>query len=104
MNYMFSVLSRRKEGYRFYYVLADGERNFSGGMTEEGELVCDPACPQKELFFRTLVFRCMNEGTESAWTRDVWGLDLTRFGFVPEGGKFTGCRDSFRLPHDCGEK
>lgn len=100
---MVSVLSRKKEGYRFYYVLTDGEADYPGGVTEDGELVCDPACPQKELFLRTLVFRCGNEGTGRVWTRDVWGLDLSRFGFSPEGGIFAAGLESLRLPHDCRE-
>ena len=51
---MLSVLSKERAGYAFYYELSDGENTFGGGMTEAGELVCDPLCTEKELLLRTL--------------------------------------------------
>ena len=100
---MLSVLSKERAGYAFYYELSDGENTFGGGMTEAGELVCDPLCTEKELLLRTLVFRCQNEGFARAFTRADWGVDLARFGFSREGELFSATAESLRLPHDCEE-
>lgn len=100
---MYSVLSGKREGYAFYYELTDGDARFGGGM-KDGELVCDPACTQKELMLRTLVFRCMNAFVPQVKTRDVWGVDLSRFGFAREGDFFLSSWDRLRLPHDCEER
>ena len=100
---MLSVLSQKKQGFRFYFALFDGGATYGGGLTEEGELVSDPDCPQKELMFRTLVFKCMNDGVPEAFTRNVWGLDLARFGFRPDGQVFRADAGSFCLPRDCKE-
>ncbi len=102
--YMLSVLSKPRAGYRFYYELFDGENTFGGGVTQEGELVCDGACTQKELMLRTLVFRCLGEGAAPVYTRAAWGCDLARFGFVREGERCTASAESLRLPHDCEEQ
>ena len=99
---MLSVISQKKEGFRFYFVLKDGKGEYGGGLTEEGLLVADAACPQKELMLRTLVNKCMNDFVPRAAARDEWGLDLTRFGFLREGALFVASMDTFRLPHDCG--
>lgn len=99
---MISVLSDKKEGFRFYFVLRDGALSFGGGMTEAGELVADPACTQKELMLRTLVNKCMNDFVPAVFTRSVWEADLTRFGFEKEGDRFVSSWDRLRLPHECG--
>ena len=100
---MLSVLAGARAGYIFYYELNDGAHTYGGGMTQAGELVCDAACPQKELMLRTLVFRCQNEGVQNVCTRDVWGLPLARFGFVRAGELFEADAQSLRLPHGCEE-
>ena len=99
---MLSVLLQKEPGYRFYFVLSDGEGSYGGGLREGGELVCDPACPQKELMLRALVNKCINDFIPRAFTRDVWGVDLARFGFAPEGEGFAASWQALRLPHDCG--
>ena len=50
---MLSVLSQKREGFRFYFSLSDGAAVYGGGLTENGILVCDDACQQKELMLRT---------------------------------------------------
>lgn len=100
---MLSVLSQKREGFRFYFVLSDGAGEYGGGLTEEGCLVCDGACPQKELMLRTLVNKCMNDFVPEVRTRDAWGVPLERFGFLREGEVFVSAWDRLRLPHDCGD-
>ncbi len=97
---MYSVLSGKREGYAFYFELTDGVDRFGGGL-KEGELVCDPACTQKELLLRTLVNKCMNAFVPQVKTRDVWGVDLSRFGFEREGELYVSSWDRLRLPHGC---
>ena len=99
--HMLSVLLRSKGGYRFYYVLSDGTEEYGGGLTEAGELVCDAACPYKELMLRTLINKCMNEFVPEVKTKDDWGLDLSRFGLEERGGGYAAEFASLRLPHDC---
>ena len=100
---MLSVLSQKREGFRFYFVLSDGAGEYGGGLTEEGCLVCDGACPQKELMLRTLVNKCMNDFVPEVRTRDAWGVPLERFGFWREGELFVSAWDKLQLPHDCGD-
>ena len=100
---MLSVLCRKKEGFAFYYELSDGQGVYGGGL-KDGELICDAACPQKELMLRTLVNKCRNDFVKSVATRDIWGVDLTRFGFAGQGGLYAAGYETLRLPHDCGEK
>lgn len=99
---MLSVLSKKREGFRFYFALSDGAGEYGGGLTEEGFLVCDDACPQKELMLRTLVNKCMNDFVPEVRTRDAWGVPLERFGFAQEGEVFVSSWDKLQLPHDCG--
>ena len=98
---MLSVLSQKREGFRFYFALSDGAAVYGGGLTENGILVCDDACPQKELMLRTLVNKCMNDFVPSVTAGGDWGADLTRFGFVREEGSFRAAWEQLRLPHDC---
>lgn len=98
---MLSVLSRSRVGYRFYFVLSDGAGEYGGGLTDAGELVCDAACPYKELMLRTLINKCMNDFVPEVTTQDVWGTDLSRFGFEERGGGYAAESGSLRLPHDC---
>ena len=100
---MLSVLSQKKQGFRFYFALFDGGATYGGGLTEEGELVSDPDCLQKELLFRTLVFKCMNDFVPRVYTRGVWGVPPERFGFRREGEAYAAELADLRLPHDCGE-
>ena len=97
---MLSVLLGKKDGYTFWYCLRDGA-NVSGGGLKEGELVCDENCTQKELMLRTLVNKCRNDGVGRVFTKDVWGLDLKRFGFEKEGDIFVSDGETLCLPHDC---
>ncbi len=97
---MLSVLLGKKDGYTFWYCLRDGA-NVSGGGLKEGELVCDENCTQKELMLRTLVNKCRNDGVGRVFTKDVWGLDLKRFGFEKEGDIFVSDGEKLCLPHDC---
>ena len=99
---MLFVLSSKKEGFRFYFILRDGERSFGGGLAEDGFLVCDGACTQKELMLRTLINKCMNDFLPEVFARGEWGVDLTRFGFEREGEIFRSSWEKLRLPHDCG--
>ncbi len=69
---------------------------------KDGELVVDASCTQKELMLRTLVNKCMNDFVKSVKTRDVWGTDLLRFGFEPQGEYYMAGYETLRLPHDCG--
>lgn len=101
---MLSVLLQKKQGYRFYFVLKEEKREYGGGLTEDGFLVCDPACPQKELMLRTLLFKCLNDGVASVFTRGEWDADLARFGFVREGDLYRADLENMRLPHDCGKE
>ena len=87
---MLSVLSQKREGFRFYFALSDGI------------LVCDDACPQKELMLRTLVNKCMNDFVPEVRTRDNWGVPLERFGFSREGEFWVASYETLKLPHDCG--
>ena len=64
-------------------------------------VVCDDACPQKELMLRTLVNKCMNGFVPEVRTRDNWGVPLERFGFSREGEFFVSAWDKLKLPHDC---
>ena len=73
-----------------------------GGGMKDGELVLDAACTQKELMLRTLINKCMNDFVKSVKTRDVWGTDLTRFGFQLQDGYYVAGYETLRLPHDCG--
>ena len=98
---MLSVLLRKKEDFRFYFVLSDGAAEYGGGLTKAGELVCDAACPYKELMLRTLINKCMNEFVPEVITRNDWGLDLSRFGFEERESGFAAKFESLRLPHDC---
>lgn len=100
---MFSVLLRKKEGFRFYFVLCDGAKEFGGGLTEENFLVCDAACPHKELMLRTLINKCMNDFIPEVKTRGEWGTELARFGFVKRDGLYTAGFDTLKLPHGCAE-
>ena len=99
---MLSVLSSKKEGFRFYFVLKDGDKCFGGGLREDKFLVCDPACTEKELMLRTLINKCMNDFVPEVYAREDWGTDLTRFGFVRAGDVFRSSWEKLRLPHDCG--
>ena len=36
---MLSVLSQKREGFRFYFALSDGAAVYGGGLTENGILV-----------------------------------------------------------------
>ncbi len=100
---MLSVLQEKKDGYRFCYVLSDGEKRYVGGLTEEGFLTCEAACPYKELMLRTLINKCMNEFVTAIRTADAWGVDLARFGFeAGPGGMYTASFETLALPHDCG--
>lgn len=99
---MLSVLSQKREGFRFYFALSDGAGEYGGGLTENGILVCDDACPQKELMLRTLVNKCMNDFVPEARTGDNWGVPLGRFGFSREGELWVASYETLRLPHDCG--
>ena len=98
---MLSVLCREKEGFAFYFELKDGAETSGGGLTDAGELVCCPACTQKELLLRALVNKCMNDFVPLIKTRDVWGTDLSRFGFVKDGAVFVSSWDRLKLPHGC---
>lgn len=100
---MLSVLSSRKEGFLFYFVLHDGDLAFGGGLTEDRLLVCDSACTQKELMLRTLVNKCMNDFVPEVFVFDTWGVDLNRFGFERAGERFRAFWETLRLPHDCGD-
>lgn len=99
---MLSVLSSKKEGFRFYFVLKDGDKCFGGGLREDGYLTCDSACTEKELMLRTLISKCMNDFVPEVYAREDWGTDLTRFGFVRAGDVFRSSWEKLRLPHDCG--
>ena len=99
---MLSVLSQTREGFRFYFALSDGAAVYGGGLTENGILVCDDACPQKELMLRTLVNKCMNDFVPEVRTRDNWGVPLERFGFSREGEFWVASYETLKLPHDCG--
>ena len=98
---MLSVVLRQAPGFRFYFVLSDGKGDYGGGLREDGSLFCDPACPYKELMLRRLVNKCMNDFVPSVTAGGDWGADLTRFGFVREGGSFRAAWEQLRLPHDC---
>ena len=100
---MLSVLSQKREGFRFYFALSVGAAVYGGGLTENGILVCNDACPQKELMLRTLVNKCMNDFVPEVRTRDAWGVPLKRFGFARDGEFFVSSWDKLRLPHDCGD-
>ena len=100
---MLSVLSKKREGFRFYFVLSDGAGEYGGGLTEEGFLSCDEACPQKELMLRTFVNKCMNDFVPEVRSRDIWDMPLERFGFSREGEVFVSAWDRLQLPHDCGD-
>lgn len=99
---MLSVLLKEEPGFRFYFVLSDGSCSYGGGLRGDGELYCDPACPQKELMLRALINKCMNEWVPLVTARDEWGVDLARFGFVREGDLFRSSWQDLCLPHDCG--
>ena len=71
-------------------------------LYENGFLVCDGACTQKELMLRTIVNKCMNDFVPEVFARGEWGVDLTRFGFEREGEIFRSSWEKLRLPHDCG--
>ena len=101
---MLSVLSSKKEGFRFYFVLKDGDKCFGGGLREDKFLVCDPACTEKELMLRTLINKCMNDFVPEVYACGDWGTDLARFGFEREGDVYRSSREKLRLPHDCGGK
>lgn len=100
---MISVLLTKKAGFRFSYELIDGDKKFYGGLTEEGFLVFQEGLTQKELMFRTLVFKCMNDFVSEIKTRDEWEQDLTRYGFVKEQGLYRASWDMLKFPHDCGD-
>ena len=89
-------------GYRFYFLLSDGKDSYGGGLSDGGELVCDAACPYKELMLRTLINKCRNDFVPRAFTRADWGLDLVRFGFAREADGYAASWEQLRLPHDCG--
>ena len=99
---MLSVLSQKREGFRFYFVLFDGVAEYGGGLTEDGFLVCDEACPQKELMLRTLVNKCMNDFIPEVRTGGIWRMPLERFGFAREGEFWVASYETLKLPHDCG--
>ena len=94
---MLSVVSSKKEGFRFYFVLKDGDKCFGGGLREDKFLVCDPACTEKELMLRTLINKCMNDFVSEVYARGDWGTDLARFGFEREGDVYRSSRDKLRL-------
>ena len=98
---MYSVIFGKREGYVFYFELKDGAEVSGGGLTDAGELVCSPACAQKELLLRALINKCINDFVPRVTTRGVWGTDLSRFGFVREGELFVSSWDRLKLPHDC---
>lgn len=100
---MFSVLLRKKEGFRFYFVLSDGTAEYGGGLTGGNVLVCDAACPQKELMLRTLINKCINDFIPEVKTRGDWGTELARFGFERRGDLYTAGFDTLKLPHGCAE-
>lgn len=104
---MIEVKISYKPGCVLYYVMRCDEGEFYGGVDNRFRLFTDPACPYKELMFRTLVFKCMDTPFKRFTTEDAWGLDLLRFGFHKE---MEGCfevyaaaADELKLPADCGE-
>lgn len=100
---MLSVLQGKKAGFRFYYTLADGAASCGGGLTEEGFLTVDAACPYKELMLRTLINKCIHEFVADVKAKDEWGTDLARFGFEKgPNGIYTADFETLALPHDCG--
>ena len=99
---MLSVLEDKKEGFRFHYVLSDGENKYGGGLGEDGFLCVDALCPFKELMLRTLINKCVNEFVQKVCAKDVWDTDLVRFGFERQGDVFVSSFETLRLPHDCG--
>ena len=100
---MLSVLLRKKEGFAFYFVLQDDAGSYGGGLTQEGRLVCEQECPQKELMLRTLINKCKNDFVKEVFSEDIWGLPLERFGFTEENGLYRSSWEALRLPHDCKE-
>lgn len=98
---MVSVLFTKKEGYPVYCVLKDGEKQFSGGVTKDGELFCERGTTFPELMLRAVVNKCMGGGARLLYAKDEWGADLARFGFVPCGDRYVCACEDLKLPHDC---
>lgn len=82
------------------YVLQDGEQTSCGGIIG-GELVCDDVCTQKELMLRALINKCRNDFIKNVTTREIWGVDLARFGFRQEGAYWKADWSDLKLPHEC---
>lgn len=98
---MVSVQFIQKEEYPVYCVLKDGKNEFYGGVTKEGELFRERGITFPELMLRALLNKCMNGGARLLYARDEWGTELSRFGFVAEGGRFVCACENLKLPHDC---
>ena len=82
-------------------VLKDGQNEYCGGVTRAGELFYEAGAPYAEMVLRALIHKCMQGQTVALYTRDIWGVDLTRFNFHAEGGRYFCEREQLKLPHDC---
>lgn len=98
---MIQVKLSYKSGCILYYVMHCSEGQFEGGIDKHYHFFVDPACPYKELMFRTLVNKCMDTPFQHFTADDEWGISLPFFGFRKEGDVFVAAAQDMKLPSAC---
>lgn len=101
---MIQVLLSKKDGFKFFYELIENDNKFFGGLNSDGFLVTDENNTYKELMFRTLVNKCMNDFVLLVKTYDYWGVNLYDFGFEKEDDYYFAKLEKLKLPHYCSHK
>jgi len=87
--------------YKYCFKMSEDDKEYIGGINREYFLTVDKNCPYKELMLRVLINKCMNEFIQRIYTCDVWGTELTKFGFKKQEDIYVSDYFDLKLPHEC---
>ena len=87
--------------YKFCFKMTENEKEYFGGLNKEYFISVDDNCPYKEMMLRVLINKCMNEYIQKISTKDIWNVDLKKFGFKKQDDIYVCGFFDLKLPHDC---